>query len=96
MDCFSKIYVEYILETFKPFMNSFLSEFISAYRENYSSCHISIRLIENLKTFLGKRFVTDTALMDLSKAFDCILHNLLVAKLYVHGISLNAAIFVYS
>ena len=93
-NCFSKIYKKYILEKFKSFMN--LNQFISAYGENYSSCHVLTRLIENWKEFLGKGFATVALLMDLSKALDCIPHDLLVAKLHVYGINLNAATFIYS
>ena len=77
-------------------MNDFLSQFISAYRENYNSCHVLIRLIKNRKKSVDKGFATSTLLMDLSKAFDCIPHNLLVAKINVYGISLNATTFIYS
>ena len=77
-------------------MNGFLSQFISAYRDNYSSCHILIGLIEDWKESLDKRFVTSALLMDLPKTFDCIPHDLLVAKLHAYGISLNAATFIYS
>ena len=96
LNCFSKIYEKYIHEQFKPFMEGFLSQFISAYRENYSSCHVLTRLIENWKDSLDKNFVTGAVLMDLSKAFDCIPHDLLIAKLHAYGISLNAATFIYS
>ena len=47
LNCFSKIYEHYILQKFKFFIYGFLSLFISAYKENYSSCHVLIRLIEN-------------------------------------------------
>ena len=77
-------------------MNSFLSQFISPYKENYSSCHVLISLIENWKESLDKDFVTDALLVDLSKPFDCIPHDLLVAKLHAYGIILNAATFIYT
>ena len=54
------------------------------------------RLIENCKEVLDKGFVTGAFLMDLSKSFDCIPHDLLVVKLQAYSISLNAVTFIYS
>ena len=51
-------------------MNGFLSQFISAYRENCSSYHVLIRLVKNWKESLEKGFVTGALLIYLSKAFD--------------------------
>ena len=75
-------------------MNGFLPQFISANRENYS-CHVLIKLVENWN-LLARVFVTGALLMDLSKTFDCIPHDLLVAKLHAYGISFNVATFIYS
>ena len=58
---FSKIYEKFPLEKFKPFINTFLSKFIAAYRENYSSSHV---LIENWKQALDENFVVGTVHMD--------------------------------
>ena len=96
LSCFSKVYEKFLLEKFKPFINTFLSKFIAAYRENYSSSHVLIRFIENWKQALDENFVVGTVLMDLSKAFDCIPHDLLIAKLYAYGFSEKSAVFLYS
>ena len=98
LSCFSKIYEneKFLLEKFKPFINTFLSKFIAAYRENYSSSHVLIRPIENWKQALDENFVVRTVLMDVYKAFDCIPHDLLIAKLYAYGFSEKSAVFLYS
>ena len=46
-----------------------------------------MRLIENWKGTLDENFQIGTALMDLSKAFDCIPHDLLIAKVYAYALS---------
>ena len=76
---FSIVYEKFLLQKFKPFINTFLSKFIAAYRENYSSSLVLIRLIENWKQAPDENFVVGTVLMDLSKAFNCIPHDLLIA-----------------
>ena len=98
LSCFSKIYEneKFLLEKFKPFINTFLSKFIAAYRKNYSCSHVLIRPIENWKQALDENFVVRTVLIDLCKAFDCIPHDLLIAKLYAYGFSEKSAVFLYS
>ena len=58
-----------------PFSDNFLSVFISAYRQNYSSNHLLIRVTENWKQSSDKNKFVGPVLMDLSKAFDCIPHE---------------------
>ena len=94
--CFSKIYETYLLNVIKPFINTFLSRYISAYRENYSTNHVLMRLIESWRNALDNNKIVGTILMDLSKAFDCIPHDLLIAKLHKYGFSENSSTFFYS
>ena len=77
-------------------VTNFLSDFISAYRKGYSTNHVLLRLIENWKAVLDSNLFTGVVLMDLSKAFDCIPRNLLIAKLHAYGFSFETLTFLNS
>ena len=68
---------------------------MAAYRVHYSSSHVLIRLIEHWKKALDENVVAGTVLIDLSKAFDCIPHDLLIAKLHAYVFSEKTVTFVY-
>ena len=80
LNAFSKIYERYIHNSITPFVNNFLSIFISACRKSYSSNHVLIRLIENWKQSLDNQKFVGAVLMDLSKDFDCIPQDLFNSK----------------
>ena len=67
-----------------------LSDFVSAYRKSFGSKHILISLIKDWRNIFG------AALTDLSKAFDCIQHDVLIAKMSAHGFSMDTLVFMYS
>ena len=80
---------------FQPYWKNTLN-FIAAYRKTYSSSHVLMSVIENWKKYLDNKNIVGTVLMDLSKAFDCILHDLFIAKLQAYGFNKKALIFLYS
>ena len=90
------MYERFFHEQFKPFVETFLSDFVAAYKERYSCNHVLMRLIENWKRALDENFQIGTVLIDLSKAFDCIPHDLLIAKLYAYGLNEETITFFYS
>ena len=93
VNCFSKLYERFLHEQFKPCVETFFSSFVPAYGEGYSCNHVLMRLIENWKSTLDENFEIGTVLMDLSKAFDCIRHALLIAKLYAYNLSETTTFF---
>ena len=53
-------------------------------------------MIENWRKHLDDLKFVGTILMDLSKAFDCIPHDLLIEKLHVYGLSYYALNLIYT
>ena len=93
---FSKFYEKVIKDQLVLSMENYFSPMVSAYRKNYSTQHVITRLIEEWRAHLDENFVVGAVLTDLSKAFDCIAHDLLIAKLAAYGFSDTALRYVYS
>ena len=79
-----------------PIIQTFLSNFVSVYRKHYNANHVLISLIENWKKSLDNNEIVGAVFMDLSKAFDCIPHKLLIAKMEAYGFSQDFLTFLYS
>ena len=89
MNSFSKIYERFLHDSLSNFTDKTLSKFVLAYRKSYSSNHVLLKLIEEWKKSLYDKNIIGAVLTDLSKAFDCIPHDLLVAKLHAYGLSMD-------
>ena len=72
LNTFSKIYEKVIKNQLVSYFDKYLSPFISAYRKNYSTQQVLIRLLEEWREKLDKNFIVGAVLMVLTKAFDCI------------------------
>ena len=90
-----KVLERWTKDKIEPFVNEIMSKFISAYRQKYSSNHVLLRLLEEWKKHLDDKKFVGAVLMDLSKAFDCIPHDLLIAKMEVYGFDFDTLVFFY-
>ena len=63
------------------FFNTVFSKYQCGFRKGFSSQHCLITLLEQRKKSIDQGLVFGALFTDLSKAFDCLSHELLVAKL---------------
>ena len=66
-----------------------LSIFQCGFRKKYSTQHALIAVIEKARKILNNGETFGALLTDLSKAFDCMTHDLLVAKLHALNFDMN-------
>ena len=93
LNTFSKIYEKAQLVSG---LDKYLLPFISAYQKGYSTQHVLTRLVEEWSERLDNSYIIGVILMDLSKAFDCISHNLMIAKLAAYGLDDTALQLIFS
>ena len=69
------------------FKNKYLSQNLCGYRKSFSTQTALTMLPEKWKKILGDIGYVGAILMDLSKSFNTINHELLIAKLHAYGFS---------
>ena len=94
LNTFSKFYERVIKHQLVLSMENYFSPMI--YKKNYRTQHVITRLVEACRERIDENFVVGTVLTDLSKAFDWIAYDLLIAKLAAYGFSDTALRYVYS
>ena len=68
-------------------INNILPKHQSGFREGCSTTTALIKVVDDIRKAIDERQLTIAALLDLSKAFDCVNHTLLIAKLRSLGFS---------
>ena len=92
----SKIIERVMYTQIENFMEDKLSKLLTGFRKNHSTQHCLVNMLEKWKNTLDKGGFVCAIFMDLSKAFDTMNHDLLIAKLGAYGFQEDALVFMKS
>ena len=83
----SKVYERVIYEQTSYYFELFFNEILSGFRKEHSTEHAFFKLLTSWQNSLDRGGFVGSVLMDLSKAYDCLPHDLLSAKLQAYGLT---------
>ena len=86
----SKVFEKCLYKQISPYFDKIISKYQCGFRNNHSAQHCLLALIEAWKSSVDDGKVFGSLLTDLSKAFDCLAHDLFIAKLQAYGFDTKA------
>ena len=92
----SKLFEKLMSNRFQSFVNSFLSKYLCGFRKGLNCQYALLNMVRKWQSCLSSSGKVGAILMDLSKAFDCLPHDLLIAKMAAYGFGHHSLKFFLS
>ena len=80
------MYEKLLYNRLSDYVENIFNVILCGFRKAHSTQHALFKLLQSWQKELDEKGMVATVLMDLSKAYDCIPHDLLIAKLNAYGI----------
>ena len=91
----SKVFEKIMYDQLYEYAETFLNKLLCGFRKAHSTQHALFRLLQKWQKELDSSGIVGTILMDLSKAYDCLPHDLVLAKLEAHVLDTNSLRFLF-
>ena len=92
----SKLFEKTMYKQIVSYVDKFLSPYLFGFRKGHSTEQCLLKMLEAWKKAADEKKFGGAILTDLSKAFDCLNHELLLAKLNAYGFEHSALKFINS
>ena len=92
----SKVYEKLMYNQIYPYFQTIFSKFQCGFQKGFNVHNCLLAMVEKWHKTLDKGGETGAILTDLSKAFDCIDHNLLIAQLNAYVFEKQSINFIHS
>ena len=92
----SKVYERLMHNQIYPYFDTLFFKFQCGFQKGFNAQHCFLAMTEKWRKTLDKGGKTGAVSTDLSKAFDCIDHTLLIAKLDAYGFEKQSIDFLHS